>query len=165
MRTFTRAGRRVAAWLLTAGLVVGLTACTDKGDNDVQTRAPEQATGQVKEYADATRAAAGVDAFSQANENQSPCEGRAGELSDTDEVYYIQGNYQLMVPAERQGEALAAARQRWQGSGFTIKTERSFGPGGTGEVTAVTDDGFTLTLTSGQPPAMLLVVASPCYRR
>jgi hypothetical protein len=156
-----RIGRLVSAALLVAVVAGG---CTDKGDN-VETRAPEQATGQVKRYADTTRAAVGVDAFSQAGENVTPCEGRAGELSDPDEVYYVQGIYQVMVPAGQQADALARARQRWQADGLTIKAERTFGADGTGEVSAATDDGYSLSLTSGQPPAMALLVSSPCYRR
>jgi hypothetical protein len=146
-------------------LAIGLTACTTKGNDDVQTKAPDQATEQVKRYADVTRAAITTGMFSQANENVTPCEGRAGELSDPDEVYYVQGNYQLMVPADQQAEALAKARQQWERDGHTVKSQRSFGPDGTGETTATTSDDFTLTLSSGQPPAMLLLVASPCYRR
>jgi hypothetical protein len=157
-----RLGRFAAAALLT---VTATTACGDKGDDDVETKAPEQATSQVKQYAETTRTAAGVDRFSQSSENVTPCEGRAGEVSNPDEVYYVQGIYQLMIPADQQADALAQVRQRWQGDGLTIKSERSFGPDGTGEIVAATDTGYSLSLTSGQPPAMLLLVSSPCYQR
>jgi hypothetical protein len=159
------ARRRAVTGLLTATLAIGLTACTTKGNDDVQTKAPDQATSEVKQYAETTRTAIGAGAFTQANENVTPCEGRAGELSDPEDVYYVQGNYQLLVPADQQADTLAKAREQWERDGHTITKERSFGPDGTGEVSASSSDGHTLTLSSGQPPAMLLLVASPCYRR
>lgn len=156
-----RAARLVAAALLATAGTVG---CTNGGD-DVQTMPPDRATARVKQYADDTRAAVGADAFSQRDENVSPCDGRMGELSDPDEVYYVQGVYQLLVPADQQAEVLSRVRERWRRDGLTIKQERSFGTGGTGEIGATAADGYTLNLTSGQPPAMLLLVSSPCYRR
>jgi hypothetical protein len=146
--------------LLTATVAVG---CGNKGD-DVEIKAPEQATTAVKAYAEATRTAAGVAAFSHANEDVSPCEGRAGELSNPEEVYYVQGIYQLMVPADEQADALAKVRQAWETDGFTIKDARTV-TGGRGKVSAATTDGYSLSLTSGEPPAMVLLVSSPCYRR
>ena len=57
-------------------------------------------------------------------------------------------------------------RQEWTDAGYTIKSERTFGPGQPGgEISAATDEGYDLSLTSGQPPAMQLLVSSPCYRR
>lgn len=159
-----RAIRFGLAALLAAAGVTASTACTDQGD-DVQTMAPDQATARVKQYAETVRGTVGLDAFSQANENVTPCEGRLGELSNPDEVYYVQGVYQLMVPAERQAEILSRAREQWQRDGLTIKKERSFGADGTGEIGVSAADGYALTLTSGEPPAMLLLVSSPCYRR
>lgn len=160
-----RIARLALAAVLTVTTAAWLAACTDNGGGDVQTKAPEQATAQVKDYAEAIRAAAGVDAFSERSENVTSCEGRLGELSDPDEVYYIQGIYQLLVPAEEQAATRTRVRQQWERDGLRITGERTFGTTGTGEVKATADGGYTLALTSGEPPAMLLLVSSPCYRR
>jgi hypothetical protein len=134
-------------------LVLALTACSNKGD-DVQTMPQEQAKTQTGTYAEATRLAAGVTSFAQSAANVTPCEGRAGELSDPDEVYYVQGIYQLLVPADQHPAVLANVRRQWESDGYTI----------TGDLTARTPDEFELSLTAGQPPAMQLLVSSPCYR-
>lgn len=150
--------------LLALGTTATMSACSDKGDKDVQTMPQEQARRQVTQYAERVRTIVAADTFSQANANVTPCEGKGGELSDTESVYYIQGIYQLLIPAEDQEQALSRVQQQLQTDGLTIKTQRSFGPGKGGEVGAVSTDGYTVRLTSGQPPAMQLLVSSPCYR-
>lgn len=160
-RRFTTRTARVAAVLLVA--VSGIVGCSDKGE-DVKAVPQAEAQRQVRQYADAVRSAVGAEQFTQDGENISPCEGRLGELSNTDEIYYAQGIYQMMIPADRHLEALRKARQEWENQGFTIKGERTFGPGARGEVEASTSDEYSLHFSSGNPPAMVLMVASPCYR-
>jgi len=129
----------------------------------MQTVPQDEARRKVKEYAESVRAAVGVQEFSNGNENVTPCEGKLGELSDESEVYYVQGTYQIQVSGEQHAEALRRARQDWDSRGFTIKGEHTYNDGG-GRVTAVTDDEYSLQLGSGNPPAMVLLVSSPCYR-
>lgn len=61
-------------------------------------------------------------------------------------------------------EALNKARAQLQSSGYTIEVQQTFGPGQGGMVRAATTDQYTLSLISGRPPAMQLLIASPCYR-
>ncbi|GAA2582513.1 hypothetical protein GCM10010435_70280 [Winogradskya consettensis] len=153
---------RVSRLAVIVPLLLALAACTDKGE-DVQTKPQADAKAQVEQLATAARTAAGIASFSQSNANISGCDGRAGEISDPDEVYYVQGIYQLLVPAEQQAAAIAKVRDAWKQAGHTIKTERTFDSGG-GEIIAVTTDEYDLSLGTGEPPAMSLLVSSPCYR-
>jgi hypothetical protein len=146
-----------------AGVLLTAGACAADGA-DVQSMPPDRAKSQVHRLAEQVRTAVAVESFSQADENVSPCEGRDGELSDAGDVYYIQGIYQLLVPAADQDEALARVRRQAPADGLEIKSERSFGSGAGGELTAANTDGYAVSLTSGQPPAMQLLVSSPCYR-
>ncbi|GAA4955573.1 hypothetical protein GCM10025331_51340 [Actinoplanes utahensis] len=130
----------------------------------MQLRPQDDVKQQVQQYAEATRAAAGSDTFPQANTNVSACEGAAGELSDPDSVYYIQGIYQASVPADQQLEALRKTRQAWEDTGYTITEDRTFPDGQRGQVAAKSGDGFSFSLSSGDAPAMLLLIGSPCYR-
>jgi hypothetical protein len=76
----------------------------------------------------------------------------------------VSGAYQLLVPADRQGAALAAVKKYALGEGYTLEREHSL-PDGTGTVTVSNPrDGHTITVMSGEPPAMAVLVNSPCYR-
>lgn len=130
----------------------------------MRTMPQEDAKQEVARQAEAIRAAVGADRFSQANANVTSCEGRRGELSDSSEVYYVQGIYQLLIPAAEHLAVLAKARSALESSGYTIETERTFPTSGGGEITAASADGYNASLTSGDELAMLLMVSSPCYR-
>jgi hypothetical protein len=50
------------------------------------------------------------------------------------------------------------------GEGYTLKHEQSL-PEGTGDVTVMNPrDGHTITVASGNPPAMALLISRPCHR-
>ncbi|MBG0564630.1 hypothetical protein [Actinoplanes aureus] len=124
----------------------------------------EDAKQEVVRQAEAIRVAVGADRFSQAKANVTPCEGRRGELSDSAEVYYVQGIYQMLIPVAEHLTVLAKARSALESSGYTIEKERTFPVSGGGEITAGAANGYSASLTSGDELAMLLMVSSPCYR-
>jgi hypothetical protein len=48
--------------------------------------------------------------------------------------------------------------------GFTIKDDHRV-PDGRGDITVLNPgDGFTFSVSSGEPPALALIINSPCYR-
>jgi hypothetical protein len=152
-------------WPLAAlgAVLLALAACTsDPEGNDMTPPTPPvvaiaQAQQQVRDHAERFAAAVGTELRDPA-ENPGPCEGKP------DDWYYVSGAYQLLVPADRQGAALAAAKDYALGEGYTLKREHSL-PDGRGQVTVVNPrDGHTMTVGSGEPPAMVVLVNSPCYR-
>jgi hypothetical protein len=80
-----------------------------------------------------------------------------------DTAQAMQGTYQLMVPLTEQPGLLDRVRAGWEAAGYTITGQRSFDGGG--EVKATNPkDGVQLRLTSGEPPAMRLLVHTACYQ-
>jgi hypothetical protein len=145
-------------------LALALAACTsDPEGNDMTPPTPPilpiaQAEQQVRGYADRLVDAMGNLELRTSAEDTLACEDKP------DDWYYISGTYQVLVPAERQGAALTAVKEYALGEGYTLKNEQSL-PDGTGDVTVVNPrDGHTITVASGKPPAMALLINSPCYR-
>jgi hypothetical protein len=150
--------------LLTPVLLTGLlTACGKEGTADMEQMPQDQATTRVKQLAEKVRAASGADAFSKGSETVSPCDGKAGDLSDPDKVYYIQGIYQLRTPVAQQKTLFADVRQQLVADGMKITDERTFDDGG-GDLGASRDDGYKVSLRSGEDPLIAVLVSSPCYR-
>jgi hypothetical protein len=152
-------------WPLAAlgAVLLALAACTsDPAGNDMTPPTPPivaiaQAEQQVRAYAERMAAVIGTE-LRDPVENPGPCEGKP------EDWYYVSGAYQVLVPAERQGAALAAVKEYALGEGYTLKTEHSL-PDGRGQVTVSNPrDGHTMTVGSGEPPAMVVLVNSPCYR-
>jgi hypothetical protein len=80
-----------------------------------------------------------------------------------DTAHAMQGTYQLMVPLEQQPGLLDRVRAGWEAAGYTITGQRSFDGGG--EVKATNPrDGAQLRLTTGEPPAVRLLVHTACYQ-
>lgn len=118
----------------------------------------------VADYADETLRLSGWSGFAQSRFSAAPCVGRRGETSD--EIYAMQGAFQLLVPGPDQQALIDRVRAGWQSLRYTIVVARSFGPGLGGEVHAVNPgDATTLMLTSGAVPALALLLHSGCYRR
>lgn len=160
MNRIPAAGRIVVAVL---GAVLVLTACTgDKGEGgDVQAVAHADAKRWTADYAQRTAAALGEDAALQPGEDPVPvpCDGKP------DGVYHVQGIYQILLPGEQHLDGLRRLRENWQQAGYEIRKERTFPAGKGGEISAVVPaDSFAITVSSGQPPAMVVIVASPCYQ-
>ncbi len=133
--------------------VIALAACSD----DLPTMPPDKAKQQVELYAGSTLTAAEVAAFSQSAANVTGCRRDNGKLSDPDESFYIQGIYQMIVPAEQQAEVLGKVREAWQLNGYRFSSA-----GTSGGIQAVTGDVYEMSLAPG--PAMQLLISSPCYR-
>jgi hypothetical protein len=124
---------------------------------------PAVAEALVDRHARATLAASGAERFTRESIGPGPCVGRRGEVSD--EVYAMVGSYQLLVDAPDQDAMIARVREAWEAAGHLVRSHRVFSSGG-GELTAnVPDDQVTITLTSGEPPAMLLLVTTACHQR
>jgi hypothetical protein len=152
--------------LTTASLLAALAltaACTER-DADVETQDPAAAEQIVDQYAQASLTYSGQAKFSTSSIHPSPCEGKNGESSDT--IYTMVGIYQLLVPGADQLAMLNRLRDAWRAQDYTITSQRTFPPGGRGEITATNpNDGVLLTLRSGLPPAMLLTINTKCRRR
>jgi hypothetical protein len=149
--------------LLTPVVLAGLLAACGQGGAEMQQMPQDQATNRVKELAEKVRVASGTDAFSKGSETVSPCDGKLGDLSDPDKVYYIQGIYQLRVPIAEQKTLFAGIRQQLVTDGMKITDERTFDDGG-GDLGATRDDGYSVSLRSGEDPLIAVLVSSPCYR-
>jgi hypothetical protein len=156
-------GVRVTAVLCTLLLAVGgCTGIKGKGD-DVQIRSEADVTRQVQQYAEQTATAVGS-TLTNGAASSAPCEGRAGELSE--DIYYVQGTYQLPLAPEKQLATLARMRDQWRGQGYTITEDRTFPDSAEGTLTAKNPtDGYSIRLTSTRPPtALALLIHSDCYR-
>ncbi|MFI5931824.1 hypothetical protein [Actinoplanes sp. NPDC051494] len=122
-----------------------------------------EAIAQVNALAETVRQAATTDAFKTSKAATDACENAAGELLDEAEAYRIVGTFQLLVPVAEQPQALAKVRERLEADGLTITDTRTYPKGG-GLLSASRGDGYGLTFDSAEPPAMALLVVSPCYR-
>jgi hypothetical protein len=138
--------------LLLAG---ALAACS--GD-DLPAMSQEKAKQQTQLYAGSTLTASGVAAFARSAANVTGCKRDSGALSDPDQTFYIQGVYQMIVPADHQQDVLGKVREEWRLNGYTI------GSGAPGEIRAVTPDAYELSLAPEGAPALRLLISTPCYR-
>jgi hypothetical protein len=161
-RTGAAAGRLAGA-LCAALLAVAACTADPKGDGVTAPPTPpvvdiSQAQKLVRGYADRVVAAVGDTTLRDPAETSPHCDGKP------DDWYYFSGIYQILVPAERQGDALDRVKAYAQTHGYTIKNDHRV-PDGRGDITVLNPgDGVTLSLGSGEPPAMVLIVNSPCYR-
>ncbi|GAA1624160.1 hypothetical protein [Actinoplanes couchii] len=152
-------------WTVAGGLSLTLclvTGCSGEGE-DMREMSQEEARQRVNQQADVVRAAAGAAEFSRSYAGVSPCDGRFGESSDIDEIYYIQGIYQMLIPAAEHAAVMAKVKGSLVDSGWTLRSERSF-PSGGGEFQAGFGDEFDVLLATGEGRAVSLMVSSPCYR-
>jgi hypothetical protein len=95
----------------------------------------------------------------------APCEGRRGELSET--VYLAYFFFQAApIRQEQQLPTLRRLREHWQQQGYTIKRDRVFPDGKTGELAVEnTDDEYEISLEGTEPPnAFAVRIFSPCYQ-
>jgi hypothetical protein len=95
----------------------------------------------------------------------APCEGRRGELSET--VYFAYFNFQVVpIPEEQQLSTLRRLREHWQQQGYTVKRDRVFPDGRTGELAVENPaDEYEIRVQGTDPPtAFAARVSSPCYK-
>jgi hypothetical protein len=123
-----------------------------------------EATAQVQSYAEAVAALLGDAALENRATNAASCVGRRGERST--EIFFVQGVYQLPVPADRHLAILDRVREHWQLRGYAITDDRTLSESGTGTLSAINPvDGYSVALQSTTPPeAFALFVHSRCHR-
>lgn len=144
------------------------TGCIGEGDKvkDLPKVPRTEALRMVDDYANRTVALLGGEAkLENPGSAMPPCEGPDGETTET--VYYAAGHYQIApVPEELQLATLRRLRDQFRQQGYTIKRDRVFPDGKTGELAVISPtDEFEIHLESTDPPtAFALMVSSPCYQ-
>jgi hypothetical protein len=150
-------------WTLLATAVVALSAaaCT-KEPTVVATLSHDDAEAIVRNHADEVLTLTGWAGFSKGTVLPVPCSRSDGSPSDT--AYRASGSFQLIVPLEQQRDVVERLAQGWSRLGYTVSPV-TYLPSGGAQVTAVTTDEFfvDMTLGSGQPPAMALIIVTACY--
>jgi hypothetical protein len=143
-----------------AAFIIALAGCTNGGAVDTKTEADVNV--MVRQYAEDIRTAAGGEYTKQA-ETALACTGRLGETSD--DVFSVQGAYQITLAPDRQLPFLAELRGQWKAKGWEITTDETIAPN-RGKLAAKTgEDGFDLTLTTVKTSQWLaILVHSPCYK-
>ncbi|WP_130507947.1 hypothetical protein [Krasilnikovia cinnamomea] len=116
----------------------------------------------VRQYAEDIRSTIGGQ-FTKQGESSMACTGKLGETSD--DVYSVQGAYQITLAPEKQLPTLAQFREQWKAKGWKITEDETFGEN-RGKLSASTgDDGYELNLTTAKTPEWLAVlIYSPCYK-
>jgi hypothetical protein len=151
---------RITIMLVAVGCLT--TACTER-EADMAPMDDATAEQIVERYAREALEFSGWSGFSEHSVAPGPCVGRQGEDSDT--IYSMQGAYQLLVPGTDQLPLIDRVREGWQARGYTITAQRTLSAE-QGDVRATNpDDGASLVLTSGEIPAMLLLIHTGCYQR
>ncbi len=155
------------------GIAVGfaalmfLTNAWDEGQEAaemVPEMSDDQAKAIVAAYAEEALRLSGLAGFADGSLSPGPCEGRRGEHSD--EIYTIQGAYQLVVAGQEQQRVIDRVRDGWRSLGYTITSERTFGPDDGGQVFARNPaDGAEFVISTGEVPALSLAIYAGCYRR
>ncbi|GIM90930.1 hypothetical protein Ato02nite_027230 [Paractinoplanes toevensis] len=142
--------------LVTALAVAGC----DGGKDDVETKTIDDAKAVVQARAESVAGQLGG-VLTRPSLLDAPCTGRRGE-SGGDGVYFIQGGYQVALPAAEHVATAARVRDEWKAAGWTITDNRTIGT--TAILAATTPDEFKVHLESTvQGSALALLVYSPCY--
>jgi hypothetical protein len=141
--------------LLLVLAILTLTACTES-ETTMSAMTDTTAKEIVERYAQEALDLSGWSGFSETRFSPMPCD-------DDDTAHAMQGTYQLMVPLDQQPNLLDRLRAGWEAAGYTITGQRSFDGGG--EVKATNPkDGAQLRLTTGEPPAVRLLIHTACYQ-
>jgi hypothetical protein len=128
----------------------------------MRTLADDEAAAVVHSHAEEVLALAGWAGFAAAASECAPCRGPEGPPAT--DASYASGSFQLLVPIEQQRPLVERVARGWAERGYTVTPVTGF-PDGGAKATARTGDQFVdLTLGSGQPPAMVLVIVTACYR-
>jgi len=149
--------------LLAAALVLALAGCKGK-DDQVQTRAPKDATAAVEALQQRlVTGLGGVTAVKGADTDTVPCEGKGGEVAK-DGRYYVLGAYQFEMPMSEHVAALGRLRDALAADGWEITEFRPLTSGG-GALTARNPaDGFGFSLTTaGTKTSIGALITSACY--
>jgi hypothetical protein len=113
--------------LIALTLLVLLALPQSASTRTYRTMSEEQASALVRDYGAKIAAAIGVDArVTETRVVRSACENSRGEFA-RDGRFYIQGNWQMPLPAAKHPRTLAHLRDSWGAQGYTIKRFRMFG--------------------------------------
>jgi hypothetical protein len=140
-----------------------LSACTAFPGGDTAPPAPPivevaKAKHQVRAYADRLVAVIGDTRIRKDTVVALHCDGKPQDW------YFASGVYQIFVPAEQHSPAFDRLKQYAGEQGYTVDNDHRIADG-RGDVTVSNPrDGYTLTASSGEAPAMVLIINSPCYR-
>jgi hypothetical protein len=119
----------------------------------------DAARAVVLDHAEQVLALAGWAGFASGDVRPAPCLGPDGSPP----AVHTAGSFQLIVPIEQQREVIERVARGWAERGHTVTPVTSF-PDGGAKVTARAGDEFVdMTLGSGQPPALVLVIVTACY--
>ena len=130
-----------------------------------RTMTEQQAIELVRVHAAAIATVVGVDARqTETLVSRAACENIRGELAD-DGRFYIQGNWQMPLPAAEQASTLARLRDGWAAQGYGIKKFQMFSDDEGLIIAENPVDEVELMVESGVPPiALAIVIITPCYR-
>jgi hypothetical protein len=125
----------------------------------------QQAGEHARAYAAQIAAVVGADApQTETRLGPAPCENSSGEPAD-DGRFYVQGNWQMPLPAADHPGTLARLRENWAAQGYEIKKFQMFNDIEGVIIAENPVDEVELTVESGMPPtAVAVVILTPCYR-
>jgi hypothetical protein len=128
------------------------------GGDFTPTVQPSTAQRQTREHADRVIATTGT--AGTGREERLTCPGQISDYPD-DELYRIQGSYQLPIKSEEQQAAYARLTAQWTAEGLEPRAGGTGDPWvGDADLKVDTMDGFVVSLSGG--PAVQLVVVSKC---
>ena len=154
-------GRRPAGTIAAAVLLVtaALASCSLFGDA-VEVKTEADASALVQQRGEQIASLAGGPLTDPAISPAS-CEGKFGESSDT--VFSTLGVWVVPMEASKHLDTIARVRDAWKAQGYDITDDRKIGEN-RGVLTAKTDDGYTLDLTSQvESKGFRVMVSSPCF--
>lgn len=165
----TRRRSWAGAWLVMAVLISG--ACSDSG----QGKAEKLPTARVDELKQGVAALArdihqqvGAELGFKTNEPlDAPCENPDGTSAGDDGPFYVQGTYQITLPADQHRPVMQRLEDDWRAANWTGLTYRPFGTSGEAELKGThPGDSTTVTLTSGKPPTIIRVlIITRCHQQ
>lgn len=112
----------------------------------------------VLRHAEEVLELAGWAGFATGDATPAPCLGRDGAV-------HVSGSFQLIVPIEQHRALVERVARGWAGRGYTVTPVTTFADGGARVSARTADDFVDMTLGSGQPPALVLVIVTACYRQ
>jgi uncharacterized lipoprotein len=148
------------SWIAALAAVTVLAGCSVGGN--VETKTEDDVRKVVQQYADEVKAITGGE-WTMQSPTAMPCTGKLGESSD--DVFTVQGAYQVPLAADKQLSTLAQIREQWKAKGWNITADEQIGDNRGKLAGSTGDGGYELTLTTVKDPNWLgILVHSPCYK-
>ncbi|GIH07317.1 hypothetical protein Rhe02_53840 [Rhizocola hellebori] len=125
----------------------------------------DEAGEYARAYAEAVAAVIGGDAAeSETRVSPAPCENSRGEPAG-DGRFYVQGNWQMPLPAAEHPGTLERLREMWEAEGYQIKRFQMFNEVEGVIIAENPSDQVEVIVESTMPPtALAVVVMTPCYQ-